>query len=56
MHSTCIKIVVFVSLKCSTPCMISSFCCNVDENCALLGYYAASSGNFLPTCQDNLVY
>jgi hypothetical protein len=20
-----------------------------DENCALLGYYAASSGNFLPT-------
>jgi len=24
------------------------------ENCALLGYYAASSGNFLPTFQDNL--
>jgi hypothetical protein len=24
------------------------------ENSAFLGYYAASSGNFLPTCQDNL--
>jgi hypothetical protein len=26
----------------------------VDENCALLGYYAASNGNFLPTLRDNL--
>jgi len=24
------------------------------EECALLGYYAASSGNFLPTFRDNL--
>ena len=24
------------------------------ENCALLGYEAASSGNFLPTFRDNL--
>jgi len=24
------------------------------ENCALQGYYAASSGNFLPTFRDNL--
>jgi len=24
------------------------------ENCALLGYYAASNGNFLPTFRDNL--
>ena len=24
------------------------------ENCALLGYYEASSGNFLPTFRDNL--
>jgi len=23
------------------------------KNCALLGYYAASSGNFLPTFRDN---
>jgi len=26
----------------------------VDENCALLGYYAASSGNSLPTFWENL--
>jgi len=26
----------------------------VAENCALLGYYAARSGNFLPTFRDNL--
>ena len=25
----------------------------VTENCALLGYYAGSSGNFLPTFRDN---
>jgi hypothetical protein len=32
----------------------SNFRREVDENCALLGYYAASSGNFLPTFRDNL--
>jgi hypothetical protein len=26
----------------------------VNENCAFLGYYAASSGNFLLTFWDNL--
>jgi len=26
----------------------------VDENCALLGYYAASSGNTLPRNRDNV--
>jgi len=25
-----------------------------SENCALLGYYSASSGDFLPTFRDNL--
>jgi len=30
-------------------CMISGFRQEVDENCAILGYYAASSGNSLPT-------
>ena len=29
-------------------CVISGFRCEVDEKCALLGYYAASSDNFLP--------
>jgi hypothetical protein len=34
--------------------MISGFCHKVAENCALLGYYAASSGNFLMMFRDNL--
>jgi hypothetical protein len=32
----------------------SGFRREVDENCALLGHYAASSGNSLPTFRDNL--
>jgi len=28
----------------SDLCMISGFCREADENCALLGYYSASSG------------
>jgi len=35
-------------------CVISGFRREVDEKYALLGYYAASSGNFLPTFRDNL--
>ena len=35
-------------------CVISGFCHEVAENCVLLGYHAASSGNFLPMFQDNL--
>jgi len=35
-------------------CVILGFHCAVAENCASLGYYAASSGNFLPTFPDNL--
>jgi len=35
-------------------CVISGFRREVDENCALLGYYSAGSGNFLPTFRDNL--
>ena len=31
----------------------SGFRREVDENCALLGYYAASNGNSLPTLRDN---
>jgi len=34
--------------------VISGFRRELDENCALLGYHAASSGNFLPTFRDNL--
>jgi len=32
----------------------SGFQREVDENCILLGYNAVSSGNSLPTFQDNL--
>jgi hypothetical protein len=34
--------------------VISDFCREVDKNCALLGYCAASSGNFLKTFRDKL--
>ena len=34
--------------------MIAGFHPEVDENCALLGSYAASSGNSLPTFRDNI--
>ena len=34
--------------------LISRFRREVDENCAPLGYYAAYSGNSLPTFRDNL--
>jgi hypothetical protein len=35
--------------------MIPRFRREVDENCALLGCHAASSGNFLPTFRDKLI-
>ena len=35
-------------------CVILGFRCDVDENCACLCYFAAGTGNFLPTFRDNL--
>jgi len=35
--------------------MISGFHCKGDENCAFLGYYTASSVDFLLTFQENLL-
>jgi len=35
-------------------CVISGLRGEEDVNCALLGYYSASSGNFLPTYPDKL--
>ena len=40
--------------NCSVYCVISGFRREVDENCALLGHYAASSGSYVPTFRDNL--
>jgi hypothetical protein len=34
--------------------MTSGFRREADKNCSLLDYYAASSGNSLPTFRDNL--
>ena len=34
--------------------VISGFLREVDENCCLLGYYAASGGNSSPTFRDTL--
>jgi len=34
--------------------MILGLCRDVDDICALLGYFAACSGNFLATFRDNI--
>jgi len=38
-----------------TLCVISGFRREVDENCILADYYAASSGNFLRKFRDNWI-
>ena len=38
----------------SNKCLTSSFHREVDENFAVLGYYAASSSNSIPMFLDNL--
>jgi hypothetical protein len=38
-----------------TQFVISGFHCDVDENCALQGYYAASNANPLPTFQGHVL-
>jgi len=35
--------------------VIAGFCHKVAENLAILGYYTASSGNFLQAFWDNLL-
>jgi len=35
-------------------CMMSGFCCKVDENFSLLGCYGARSGTSIPTFWNNL--
>ena len=44
---------LFAHETASNP-VISDFCLEVDENCTLLGYYAASSGNSLLMSWDIL--
>jgi hypothetical protein len=38
----------------SVNILISGFRRDVDDICALLGYYAASCGNCFPTFRDNV--
>jgi len=33
--------------------MISGLVIEVDDSCALMGHYAVSNGNFLPSFRDN---
>ena len=40
--------------KRNSPWMISGFSSEVAENCTLVGYYAASGGNFVQRFRDNL--
>jgi hypothetical protein len=42
------------AVKLITLPLISGFRRDVDEKCALLGYYAATCGNCLPTFRDNV--
>jgi hypothetical protein len=34
--------------------MISGFHCEADDNCTLLGSYATSGGDYIPTFWENL--
>jgi len=53
MNSTRMRIVHVRVFEIRIPNLISGFRREVDENCALLGHYAASSGNSLPTFRAN---
>jgi hypothetical protein len=44
----------FTSKQAAINKYLLCFRCEVAENCALLGCYTASSGNLLPTLQDNI--
>jgi hypothetical protein len=50
----CRKTMVIIFIN-KMACVISGFHHEVDKNCALLGYYSVSSGNFLLMLQDNLL-
>jgi len=43
------------TLKLFQKCVISDFCRKVHEKCALLGYYAASSGKFFTDVSGQLI-
>jgi hypothetical protein len=44
---------IIASLELYILCVIAGFTSEVVENCALLGYYKARSGNLVPTFRNN---
>ena len=44
---------LLLSVGKSSAIVISGFRCKVDENCVLLGYYAAGGCNAVPTSRDD---
>ena len=50
----CLSVTVREECSWLTDRMISGFRSEVNENCILLGCYAASSGDSLPALEDNL--
>jgi hypothetical protein len=46
--------ILFMYLKFIVIAVISGFGHDVDENCAVLGYYMVSNGNPLPMFWDNI--
>jgi hypothetical protein len=44
-----------LNFACKHYWLLSGFRRKPDEKCALLGYYAASSANFLPNFRENLL-
>jgi hypothetical protein len=48
------KIFLSYTTKTNDECVISGYRLEVDENLALLGYYATNSGNSLQTFRDSL--
>ena len=58
-HVMCVQTLFLIkSISCIVCCFICFGLClrtdTTEENCALLGYYTVSIGNFLPTFQDNI--
>jgi hypothetical protein len=45
-----------VAAKHVVESVISDFCCEVDQNCAVLGYYVASSCNYLQTFRNIFLF
>ena len=50
----CYSCLEHAKLQVDGLCVISGFCYEMDGSCALLGYYAGSSGNFVSTLNPKM--